>query len=215
MSSPVELSDLDPIPTGQVLDNDDLLVRRGLTDYRATAGQVRTLNLPGFDPLAGGGPVGSDIMLVNRGGVNYQTPFSSIGLVKGTVCYFYQATAPIGWTIVPNTGDMLLGVATPIITSPIAYPAKPYFGVLGGNQAGTWQQTDVTLTINQIPSHTHNVQGSSDNTSGVGSQYARYGKSDHAREDIVSKTTGGSQPHNHGNTWRPLANVGILAVKNN
>lgn len=209
MSSPVELSDLDSIPTGAVLDTDDMLVRRGLTDYRATAGQVRSLNLPGFSPLAGGGPVGSDLMLVNRGGVNYQTPFSSIGLVKGTICYFYQLAAPVGWTIVPNTGDRILAVSD---------GTNQYASTAAGSPGGTWQQTGWALLPNQLPPHNHLIpagKDSSDSPQNPG--FARRATTSDPSTRITSFGGNGlnGDLHNHGNTWRPFANVGILAVKDN
>ncbi len=137
----------------------------------------------------------------------------SSGIISGVKMYFYQNTAPVGWTIDISVSDALIGVKGGVNA----------FNVAGGNLAGTWSQAghthttaDHTLTVAQIPSHTHAVYyipnlvgigGGPQPTSG-GSYFN-------------SGATGGGGAHNHGstassgtaNTYRPYAAVGIICTK--
>lgn len=211
MSSPVELSDL-PV-ANLALSNDPsavTLMRVGLTDYQVSVAIIRNINLQALNTLPNGTPLVTDLMLVNRvvSGVasNFQVTFGQVGFPVGTRLWFYNNLPPApNWTIVPNTGGNLLAAQDSSTT---------YAGnVTAGNPAGTWQQTDTALTINQIPPHTHTMQASSDTLSGAGSRYYRSGDPTHPRDFYASTSTGGGQGHNHGNTWRPLANVGVIGNK--
>ena len=60
-----------------------------------------------------------------------------------------------------------------------------------------------TLTINQIPSHTHNVLCGYGDITGVGPDAFRYqywGNSNRGWHNFLVQATGGSQGHNHGVT---------------
>lgn len=121
----------------------------------------------------------------------------------GTKLWFYQDTAPTGWTIDASVADSVIAVKG----------GTQAYNVSGGNLAGTWQQAGHTLTINEIPSHSHvlnmhNEWSVRQNNKGP---YLRPGKDG---SPITSDAIGGGQAHNHGNTWRPYAAVGIICTKN-
>jgi len=110
-----------------------------------------------------------------------------------TKMYFYQNTAPIGWSIVSVT-DKLLAVKG----------GSAAYNTTGGSTAGTWTQ----------PSHVHATQGhvfSGD----------RWGGGRKGGNNTYTSNTGGGGSHSHGNTggsatastWRPYAAVGIIAEK--
>ena len=217
MSSPINLSAL-PIATS-VAQDDLMLIRKGLTDYQIAAGIVQAINIgPNFlDPVPGGAAVGSDLMMISRADINgdyqnYNIRFNQVGVVKGTRMWFYNQLPPTGWTIIPGTGGNLLAAQD---------NQKTYAGnVTAGNVAGTWQQDGVGggypgggLSLNQIPQHTHGMLCSSDNFSGGGTKYYRSGKADHAAGTFQTLSSGGGMPHDHGNLWRPMANVGVIGNK--
>lgn len=204
MSSPVNLSDL-PVATSAA-PNDLMLLRKGLTDYQVAVNVIQSINITILNPIPFGFANATDLFLISRSGQNYNIRFSQVGIPKNSRMWFYNALPPVGWSIVPNTGGRLLAAQDSTTT---------YAGNLTpGTFAGTWQQTDTVLTINQIPAHSHNVKGATDTNGNKLSDYARYGDKNHpGSQDIITKTTGGGQGHNHGNLWRPASNVGVVGNK--
>ncbi len=142
----------------------------------------------------------------------------------------HQNTAPTGWSIVSGTTDALLACKG----------GSNAYNTSGGTQAGTWTQPNHshginnhthstgahTLTISEIPSHTHTISrifiesGVHAFQSGAGT----------APQSVQTAATGGGGSHNHGNTgsngpgftnaaasaatYRPDANVGIVIERN-
>ncbi len=168
------------------------------------------------------------------------TPAPAV-IPPATKMWFYQNVAPSGWVLNATPADALLAVRG---------GSGAYSGD-GGTQAGTWTQTghthtgpshshgigshthntsNHTLTIAQIPSHTHTFNGGG---------YGAIHLADNAGYAYAGGTTaaaGGGQPHNHGATgvgtgntevggtgatgssataatWRPLAQLGIICTK--
>jgi hypothetical protein len=220
MLPPITIPDLDP--AGPIdFNNDLLLVRQGLNDKKATASQISNLRLNTFSDLPGQVQA-TDKIIVGRndgagGYTNYIADPRSIGFLVNTVCYFYMSSAPLTWTIVPNSGNKLLAVAD--------NTGNLYSGGGGGTFQGTWQQTDTILSIEQIPAHSHAVL-TYNNFGSFGNEFTsvkRFGNS----LTIITNPTGGSGSttaqstvppgatlgHNHGNSWRPAAAVGILCRK--
>ena len=216
MLPPITIPDLDPANPIDP-DNDYVPIRQGSTDRKATVAQLNYLNLADFDSVPGA-VLASDVLLLGRyvdaiTYDNYKVPVSKIGFLSGTRMWFYMTTAPLYWTILdePGLGDCILAVKAKATGKTYSKPnvvAGTWLqeGVNGGNPGGA-------LTIDQIPAHTHEMQSSSDNLSEAGSRYYRSGKSDHARSYYKTTPTGGGLPHNHGNTWRPEAAVGIMCQK--
>ncbi len=215
--TPLELSDL-PVASVAV-DGDLMLLRKGLTDYQINVTAIRAINLSVYPSLASA--VGNDIMLIQRTSSTYSIRFDQVGLLKGARIWFYLGSAPSGWAIVPNTGDRLLAVTS-------GSGVNRYNNASAGTQSGSWQQEGVGggnpgggLNINQIPNHYHQVNASSDNTSS-NVNFCRSGKSDHnigtfSSSGVIGSTndlsTNACLPHNHGNSWRPSANIGIICEK--
>jgi len=133
---------------------------------------------------------------------------------SGTSMWFYQDTAPLGWSLIAAV-DSLLAVKG----------GTQAYNVPGGTAAGTWTQInhshttgDHTLTIAEMPAHTHNRPDRYTMRSDwAGGLYY----SPNPTNTVPTSSTGGGTAHNHGNTgdsatpdtWRPSAHVGILARK--
>lgn len=130
---------------------------------------------------------------------------------SGTKIWFYQDTAPDGWTIVADASDCLIACKT---GNASAGDVTATYNV-GGALYGTWQQTDHTLSIDQMPSHSHTYQrypyefyqNTNDSFAAKYAGYERY------FGNVNTSDAGGNQGHNHGNFWRPLAAVGIICQK--
>jgi hypothetical protein len=222
MASPVNLSDL-PVATSAA-NNDLMLIRKGLTDYQIAVQAIRQINIAALDPIPGGTPVQTDLLMISRtiGGTpqNFRVQFAQVGFPKNTRMWFYNALPPApNWSVVANTGGNLLAAQD---------FSKTYAGnVTAGNTAGTWQQDNAFLSIEQIPAHSHqfliytsdekgnlstnkvsstnrstNNTFNTNQTGGVGSTNQK-----------SANPAGAVQGHNHGNTWRPLANVGVIGNK--
>lgn len=212
--SPLQIQITDLPAAGSVSDSDYTIVRQGLSDFKAQIGLIREIDISAF-PLTGT-PLPGDLMLINRSGTNYAVPFNRVGFVAGTVMWFYQAAPPSGWELFNAQGDTLLAVRGTSASS----KAYETFGV-----RGNWQQSNHALTIEQIPAHSHRVFKTKDNTGSSNELGPVRGKTQSSASFNTSHTGGkgsdtdhGSSSaitlgHNHGNTWRPLANVGILARK--
>lgn len=146
----------------------------------------------------------------------------SSSVPSGTVAYFYQASAPTGWTTDDTVGDHVLAV----------HGTSTYDGSTGGGETqGTWTQDDHTHTG---PSHLHQwhaatASGSADQTFNSGgstismsattnSNYGVYSPSGsqtklNAHYYTTLAGTGDTGGDTTANTWRPTANVGIIASK--
>lgn len=153
-----------------------------------------------------------------------------VEIASGSKVWFWQATAPTGWTIDTSAADAVLAVKGGLSS----------YGVDGGLQAGTWTQPnhthtgpshthttgDHTLSIAEMPAHTH-LAGNAYATGQPGA-YGEFWQE--SPPTGVTSSTGGDGAHNHGATgasgtantgasataatWRPLAQVGIICTKN-
>ncbi len=209
MSSPVELNDL---PVASIANNaDTTLLRQGLTDYQCAVGLIRNIDIPSLTPIPNGYANASDTFIINRSGMsgpsNYQIAFSQVGFVKGTQMWFYNGGVPAGWTAVPNTGDRLLAVSDGVNN----YNTN----AASGSQSGTWQQTDWILTVAQLPKHSHSLNMGNDS----GGQFKGFFETAQTSINKKAFTSDGGdaglkgEGHNHGLSWRPAANVGIIGIK--
>ena len=209
--SPLQTQITDLPPATVVNDSDYTLIRQGLTDFKAEIGLIREIDISAF-PLSNT-PNPGDLMMVNRGGSNYSVTFDRVGFVTGTITWFYMAAPPSGWTLHDVQGDTLLAV----VGGTGAYQQQ---GV-----RGNWRQSNHALTIEQIPAHSHRAFKTKDNTGSSNELGPVRGKTQSSDTFNTSHTGGkdsdkdhGSSSaitlgHNHGNTWRPRANVGILGRK--
>jgi hypothetical protein len=181
-----------------------VVIKDGLTDKKATITQLREIDISAFSNVPSNTPAASDLIMIGRGSSTYKVTFDKVGLVQGTIAWFYQATAPSGWTIVPSTSDLMLATQGGTVYT------------TAGTQQGTWQQANHTLTLNEIPSHNHRVPAGKDSSgSGGDPKYARRANDLDVNSVITTDSKGGGAGHNHGNTWRPLAAVGVLCRKVN
>jgi hypothetical protein len=126
-------------------------------------------------------------------------------LPAGTIMWFYANVAPPGWTTSPLR-DLVIAIKG----------GSDGYNTTGGNIGGTWDQPDMTLTIDQMPSHLHEM--SSGNPAGPSSQDGwLLGDNQQKLADIIDPwkmvPAGGDQPHNHGDTWRPEAAIGVLGER--
>jgi len=143
------------------------------------------------------------------------TKFISTNVVPAaSKAWFYQNTAPTGWTIDATPADALLAVKG----GSQAYNAN------GGTQAGTWTQLEsgsTTLTAAQsgLPAHTHPVTNIQNTITGVPAIFSgndgslgTQGSATVAANTAAAASAGHTHPA-PANTWRPLAQLGIICTK--
>ena len=130
-------------------------------------------------------------------------PLTSAGALLavpvGTKMYFYQDTAPTGWTYDSAVVDRVLSVKG----GAQAYNAN------GGTEAGTWTQPGHTLTTDEMPAHTHDYTP----PTYEGRDNGSYTTARASTVVTASAPAGGGSSHNHGTTYRPYAAIGIIATK--
>ena len=120
-------------------------------------------------------------------------PFSNniIDLIYpvGSIYLTFNQSPPIFGTWELLTDDYFLMSTT---TSP---------GETGGSDSHSHQTADHTLTIDEMPSHTHPLKGYGQKLASGSSGY-RFGSGGSNVTDDTMLSTGGNQPHNHGNTLK-------------
>lgn len=127
---------------------------------------------------------------------------TAIPIPSTTKMYFYENTAPTGWTIDGAVADKVLAVKG----------GAQAYNAAGGTMAGTWTNPSHTLTAAQTPSHRHTAghcTATQDEMYGCGG-FAGTGTG------AVSYTgyIGSGGGHSHGSTtFRPYAALGIIATK--
>ena len=122
-----------------------------------------------------------------------------VSLPSGTRLLFAQASAPSGWTQDVTWNDRVIRVV----------------GGAGGGTGGNWTISGLTgashihttynhtLTIDEIPPHTHPID---DALSYRGGGWSAENSNDYDRAGN-SGSTGGGLPHNHGNTSTPSSTI--------
>lgn len=143
---------------------------------------------------------------------------SNAFFASGRKVWLYENTAPTGWTIVAAAADAVLAVKG----------GANAYNVSGGTQAGTWTQPDHAITTAEMASHDHGASDShvhATNSRGVGYVTADPGSAVYAADANGTGNTGAGgghthssvgsgTAHNHGTTYRPLAQVGIIVSRN-
>ncbi len=121
-----------------------------------------------------------------------------------TKMYFYQDSAPVGWTIDSTSADSILAVKG----------GSQEYNVSGGEIAGTWEQPGHILVKAEIPPHVHTytyVYNKNSEHTGGSTVYTSANNNYDTGDGSADGLDGES--HNHGNTYRPLAAVGIICEK--
>jgi len=144
----------------------------------------------------GGTVIIDDSLNINTVGFVTSTSgeISGAGAIEsGTVCYFFQATSPVGWTQITTNNDLTLrvvsgtggGTGGSVGFATEGFATNSAVPISFDNVAGT------TLTEPQLPSHTHAWAARATPTS----------HATNATSTISVKNTsntGGNQPHDHG-----------------
>lgn len=152
------------------------------------------------------------------------------GFATGTKMWFYQASAPTGWTTDSSLGDAVLA----------CHGSSDYHGSSGGGvQDGSWTMTGISLaasslTAANLPSsldtyatnvhrlaHVNLTYVNSYGTVALATNNKRIATTSSANTDGVKPdhrvrgTSGSTHTHTltQGSTYRPYANVGIIASK--
>lgn len=157
---------------------------------------------------------GNEVQITSAGSLKGQ---GGLDAPAGTKMYFYQNTAPAGWTIDAACADALLAIKG----------GADAFNVDGGNQAGTWTQPNHTHTGSD---HSHELPIGKDGSNGImafeytaaptgGSHSMGYasafGASSASRPRLKTFDGGAGATGNGATaaTYRPLAQVGIICTK--
>ena len=130
---------------------------------------------------------------------------------SGTLMLFQQTAAPTGWTKQTTHNDKALRVVsgtassggssafttafgTPSVSGTVGISGDPAVGNLAVSVSGSISST--TLSVNQIPAHSHSYQIA--NQDAFGATLADGSNNFNGHTDVSTNNTGGSGGHNHG-----------------
>lgn len=201
---PITIPELDPATTVD-FDNDLMVIRQGLNDRKITPNLLNQFKMENFSTLTSQ-LIASDVIIVGRnngaGYTNLITDPRRLGFLAGVIMWFYTdaANIPLYWTNVPALGDRVLAVK------------GGGFSYANTGLQGDWQQANWTLTIDQMPAHTHDIViYKSDIDGNLSQKISSTNRS--SKNKGITESKGGGQPHNHGSVWRPAAAVGLVCQK--
>lgn len=212
------------LPQATVANNgDQMLMRQPAgslgTDKRITVEEVRKIDIDSLSTASSpSSSLSGDLFMFQRSGTNYKIRFDQISVPSGTIMWFYRNTTIDGWTIESSAPDTVLAVKG----------GSEY--VNGGVTGGTWQQEGVNggspgggLSISQMPRHDHTFRFADSGGTGAILNRPPREVNPPSPSGIVGVTSivGGqhstnpneAEPHNHGDSWRPSASVGVLLKK--
>jgi len=119
---------------------------------------------------------------------------------SGTKMLFQQTSAPTGWTKDTTHNNKALRVVSGTASSggsidfTTAFTSRGISGTSGATAAGG-TVGNTTLTIDQIPSHTHTITYGTNDVNGGGGQYPTY--LDRTGATATTNAAGGGQSHTH------------------
>lgn len=123
------------------------------------------------------------------------------GFAAGTVMVFHQAAAPTGWTKVTTHNDKALRVVSG--NGGGSGGTTAFSTAFNHTHADNFSVSNHTLSIAQIPSHTHYSGWRTGSGDGSAGQYATLHE---GSSSVNTGSAGSSQPHNHGLAGSNTAN---------
>jgi len=150
----------------------------------------------------------------NSGIIRLTRDGSAESIEAGSKMVFYQAAAPVGWTLDATVNDKLVMVTDNSGgTDLVGGTAYSGAGPGGSSYKYNWTMEGVPghqLTIAEMPAHTHDY--SRGTVSGKGSSDSANCFSTYTT--VASVSTGGDGTHEHRNTnWRPEVAAVIICTK--
>lgn len=146
--------------------------------------------------------------------------------LDGIIEDYPNTTTPLSKAVLTNLANAILGVAFPIGKIEMFYDAEDHSNYMGF----TWERTAVgkvlvgidstdtdfntigktggekahTLTINEMPSHNHNIRAGEEGTE-VHNEFGPISTSNKNKYQILSLYSGGNQPHNNLQPYQVVA----------
>jgi len=136
------------------------------------------------------------------------TGWTSLSMPAGTTILFCQDSAPPGWTkkvdwtdnsmLVYTTGNIASGGSdNPVNWATTILVANHATLIINAEASHTHSTGSHTLTLNEIPAHTHVITGGYHMGGGASQSYTLETPNNHPG---ATGSTGGGASHNHGNT---------------
>lgn len=220
MTFPINIDDLQEKTSG--ISQNSFIITENEPEQattKATLRKVRSLDVSIYNNLPLPIQLTDKMFVQKPNKVKNSTLVTNVTFPSKTRIWVYADTYPSGWKIVTGIGDRLLAVkgGSKYTTGGTSTSLNDWLnaGVNGDNSS---------LTIEQIPSHSHRSVKTKSKLGfldpllpllDIPPLKGKYIEDDKVPEYNYkdSEPTGGSQTHNHGDKWRPYANVGIIIEK--
>jgi hypothetical protein len=154
--------------------------------------------------LVANASVGSDGQYLTSNGSTIYWSSAGSGFTSGTRMLFQQTSAPTGWTKSVTHNDKALRVVSGTVSSGGTHGFSTVFGKTATDNH--------TLTIAQMPSHTHTMTGKNSSGSGPIIQTAS-AATGATIEGLTTEAAGSGSGHSHGMDIRVQYVDVIIAVK--
>lgn len=157
---------------------------------------------PNVTAFAGVTGASGKVFVFSGAGAGALVDRTDLGLPSGTVAVFRQSSAPTGWTKDTSNNN---NSALRVVTGNVSIGGTVDFTTAFASQTPSGTVGDTTLTVDQIPAHTHDQLvtrvGAGDDNQGTGSTFGNNSEE--------TGSTGGGQSHTHTFTGNAIN----LAVK--
>jgi hypothetical protein len=143
-----------------------------------------------------GSGFGSNGQVLTSNGTTATWQDAGGGFTSGTLMLFQQTAAPTGWTKQTTHNDKALRVVSGTAGSGGSSAFSTALGTptVSGSVSISGNISNTTLSVNQIPSHSHSYNKHDNNA--TGGNHTHNGPNDNG--NINTANTGGGGAHNHG-----------------
>lgn len=150
----------------------------------------------------------------NIGSLPYDINAFTYAIPSGSISVFQQTAAPVGWTKLTTHNDKALRLVSGSASSGGTTAFSTVFADKSVTfAANTLVAAATTLSLTQIPAHTHSVGGATQRKCFTTGFYLQGVVQAGSSGSIVSQSIGGGSSHQHSTSGTPASPALLLSVQ--